>query len=95
MTLATFQWEASREGNEGVVVEHRPDGTAMKWRMAANLVPAFVQARRRLIDSKMKKLMGATDAPTQTPTDYSYLLEDDFNGSESLPDHLRPEHYKS
>jgi len=69
---ASFGWECTREGNDGVVVEHRPDGTSFKWRMAAFLVPAFIRGRRALISWKMRNLMSAQEVPTE---DYSFLKE--------------------
>lgn len=72
MTTAEFRWELIREGNVGIVIEHRPDGSRGQWRVPAQLVPAFVRARRTLMHHKMTTLMKAV--PSE-PHDFSFLRE--------------------
>lgn len=72
MTRASFQWTAEREGNIGIITEYRPDGTSATWRIHSFLVPAFLRARRNLINWKMRNLMSAEQVPD---ADYEYLKE--------------------
>jgi len=77
VTQASFGWTAERQGNIGIVTEFRPTGERIQWRVPANLVPAFIRARRQLLAHKMSTLMGAT----QTAPDH------DFSFLDEAPDH--------
>lgn len=58
---ASVTWSTQRIGNDGYVREEYPDGTYHVFGpLPAHIVPAFVQGRRRIIETKMNEELGAT-----------------------------------
>lgn len=63
-----LMWEAKRIGNEGFVRELYPDNTERSFGpMPANLVPAFIEARRKMWQLRMEN-RGHTKV--QNPTEH-------------------------
>lgn len=73
MTRVSFTWSTRREGNSGYVLEEGPDRHHIEYGpMPANVVPAFVEGRRRIV-ATMAEQHGASYV--EPPRDYSYLTE--------------------
>ena len=63
-------WATRREGNSGYVLESRSDGSRAEFGpMPAHTVPAFVHARRTLINAQMRDMGAAKhfEPPTTIP----------------------------
>jgi hypothetical protein len=66
MTVS-FSWSTRREGNSGFVLEQSSTGQAREFGpMPCHIVPAFVEARRRLIQMRIIELEEALE-------DFSYM----------------------
>jgi len=71
MTTVSFTWATRREGNNGFVLETRPNGTHQVYGpMPCDVVEAFVQSRRDLIRRGMLDELCAI--PVE-PHDYSFM----------------------
>ena len=67
----SFSWSTRRQGNDGYVLEAASDGRAREFGpMPPHIVPAFVEARRRLMAIRATEL--GFDPIEQ---DYSYLFD--------------------
>lgn len=52
----SIEWSTRRDGNSGYVLEQRSDGSNTEFGpMPAHVVPAFVEARRRVIAMMMER----------------------------------------
>lgn len=63
----SISWSARREGNDGYVLETYSDGETPQefGPMPANNVPAFIEARRKLVAIRAEK-MGFTKVSSDT-----------------------------
>lgn len=73
----SFRWSTRREGNDGYVLEEHIDryGDVVhrtETKMAANIVPAYVEGRRRIVATKALE----HDA-TYVEPDYDFLNDPD------------------
>lgn len=70
----SFTWSTRRDGNAGFVLEQSSTGQAREFGpMPAHIVPAFVQARRKVIE------MRATNMSIQEAIDEDYEWMKDFD----------------
>lgn len=57
MTTLSFTWSTRRQGNDGYVLEQSSSGNAQEFGpMPAHIVPAFVEARRKVIAIRAKNM---------------------------------------
>jgi hypothetical protein len=74
----SFRWSTRREGNDGYVLEEHIDKYGdvvrrIETKMAANVVPAYVEGRRRVVaTSAMQNKISYVDEP-----DYGFLTDPD------------------
>lgn len=74
---ASFSWSARREGNSGYVLETRPDGSHHEFGpMPSHIVPAFLAARRRVVELKCCEHGFAPVSDPEEQIDWSFLNTD-------------------
>lgn len=67
MPKLTVTWSTSRQGNQGIIEEHHSTGDTFRFIVPSHLVPAALEARRRIVHRAVAALGGNPD------------LEEDFS----------------